>query len=113
MLGRIPFPVMTDAILFRSSLFRAGRTFPQYISHVAMAALTPDVRSVARGLRGAHHFPFKFQNYLAADDLIRLMKVSNLSSEFGQSAFCFFCFLFLLRAPSDALWMRRADFPDR
>ena len=111
---------MKDAILFRSSLCRPGRTFPNYIPHVATAAillrqptdrLTPDVRSVARGLRGARDLSSGFPNYLMADDFPILVQVSNLSAEFGQSAF--FPFLSLLRAHSETLWMRRADYSDR
>ena len=105
----------TDAILLRSALFRPGRTYSQYIAHVMKAAilprqptdwLTPDVRSVARGLQNAHGLSFKFQNYLMADDLLRPLQVENLNTEFGQAAFL--SFLFLLRVPSETLWMRKA-----
>ena len=104
---------MTDTVLLRIALFRPGRTFAQYIAHVMKAAilirrptdwLAPSVRSVPRGLRNAQNLSFKFQNYLMADDLLRLLHVSNLSTEFGQAAF--FSFLFLLRVPSETLWMR-------
>ena len=73
--------------------------------------LTPAAHSVSRGVRGAQDLSFKFQNYLMADDLLRLLQVSNLITEFEQAAF--FSFLFLLRAPSEALWMRKADQSDR
>ena len=117
---RIPFPVMTDTILLRSTFFHPGGSFAQYLAHVMKASillrqptdwLTPVVRSVSRGLRGAQDLSFKFQNYMMAADLLRLLHVSNPSSEFGQAAF--FSFLFLLRAPSETLWMRKADSSDR
>ena len=73
--------------------------------------LTPDVRSAARGLRNAQNLSFEFQNYLMADDLMRLLQVSDLSTEFGQAAF--YSFLFLIRVPSETLSMRKADLSDR
>ena len=106
--------------MLRSALFRPVRTFTQYIAHFAKAAIsirrptdwmTPDVRSAARGLRATQNLSPELHNYLMADDLLRLLHVSNLSTEFGQSAF--FSFLFLLRIPSETLWMRKADASDR
>ena len=119
-LDRIPFPVMTDTILLWSALFNPGRSFAQYIAHVMKACillhqptdwLDPAVRSVSRGLKNAQDLSFKFQNYLMAADLLRLLQVSNLNTEFGQAAF--FSFLFILRVPSETLWMRKASPSDR
>ena len=83
-------------MLIRIALFRPGRIFPQYIARVTKAVIpprqstdwaTPDIRSADRGIRGARDLSYKFQNYAAADDFARLTQVSNLSTEFGQSAF--------------------------
>ena len=74
---------MTDTILLRIATFRPGRTYSQYIAHGVKAAMllrhptvwrAPDVRSVARGLRNAQGLSFKFQNYLMADGLLRLLQ---------------------------------------
>ena len=73
--------------------------------------MTPAVKSVSKGLRNAQDLSFTFQNYMMAADLLRLLQVSNLSSEFGQAAF--FSYLFLLRVPSETLWMRKASSSDR
>ena len=87
---------MTDTILILIALFRPWRTFSQYSAHVVEAAiflrqptdwLTPDVRSVDRGLRGAHDLPVEFQNYIMADDLLRLLQAEYMSTEFDQAAF--------------------------
>ena len=66
---------------------------------------------MARWLRGARDLPSKFQNYIMEDYLLRLMQVSNLSAEFGEAAFI--SFLVSLLAPSETLWMRKADDSDR
>ena len=113
--GRAPFPVQTDSVLLRSALFKHGRAFAQYLSHVMKASilkrgptdlLRPAIRSVARGLASAQDLSFKFRNYVFAADLLRLLKFVKLSSGMGQAAFL--AFLLFLWVPSEALWMRIA-----
>ena len=113
--GRIAFPVQTDTVLLWSAMFKPGRTFARYLSHVMKASILmreptdwmcPAIRSVARGLASAQDLSFKFQNYVFASDLLRLLKFIKLSSELGLAAFL--AFLLFLRVPSEALWMRVA-----
>ena len=117
--GRPPFPVQTDSVLKWSGLFRPTRTFKQYLAHLMKACIllhqptdwvTPAIRSVARGLAAAQDFSFQFQNYIFAEDLLKLIKTVKLDNEFGWV--CFFAFLLLLRIPSEALLMRMADDSD-
>ena len=119
-LGRTPFPVDTDTVLLRSAMFRPGRTFGQYIAHLMKAvillrqptdSLTPDVRSVPRGLKNAQDMVFRFRNFILVGDLPRLLRTPKLTSAFGQAAFL--SFLFLIRVPSEALVLIRADSTDR
>ena len=114
--GRPPFPVDTDTVLLRSTMFRPGRTFGQYIAHVMKASillrqptdwLTPDVRSASRGLKNAQDLSFRFHNFILAGDLIRLLRTCKLTSPCEQAAFL--SFLFLFRVPSEALMLIRAE----
>ena len=117
---RPPFPTQADTIAKWSGLFRHGRTFTQYLAHVAKSCIllhhptdwmSPAIKSVARGLEAAHDLSFKFQNYIFTDVLLKLIKSAKLDNDFGLS--CFFSFLLPLRVPSEALLMRRADDSDR
>ena len=116
---RSPFPAQTDTVLKWSGLFRPARTFKQYLAHVTKACillhqptgwLTPAIKSVARGLAAAQDVSFQFQNYIFAEDLLKLIKTVKLDNDFGMV--CFFAFLPLLRIPSEALLMRRAGDSD-
>ena len=100
--------------------FRPGRTFAQYLVHMMKAAIllhhptdwmSPDTRSAARGLANTQDVSFRFQNYMFAGDLLRLIKFVKLSSEFGQSAFL--SLLCLPRVPSETLTIRMAGGSDR
>ena len=102
-----------------SGIFRPARTFKQYLAHLAKACIlihqptdwvTPAIRSVARGLAAAQDSSFQFQNYIFAEDLLKLIKSAKLDNDFGFV--CFFAFLPLLRIQSDALLMRMADDSD-
>ena len=118
-IGRPALPVQSDTVLLWSGLFRPGRTYSQYLAHVMKASIllrhptdwiTPDVRSVAKGLANAQDLSFKFQNYMFAADLLRLITSVKLDNEFGLA--CFMSFLLLLRVPSETLLMRKADNSD-
>ena len=109
-------PAQADTILKRSGLFRPTRTFAQYLAHVMKACIllhqptgwmSPAIKSAARGLAAAQDLAFQFQNYISADDLLKLIKSAKMENDFGLV--CFFSFLLLLRVPSDSLLMRRAD----
>ena len=115
-----PFPAQADTILRRIGLFRPTRTFAQYLSHVVKACIllhqptdwmSPAIKSVARGLASAQDLSFQFQNYVFADDLLKLAKSVKLDNDFGLV--CFFSSLLLLRVPSEALLMRRSDDSDK
>ena len=118
--GRPPFPVCPDTILLWGGLFRPGKTFGLYLSHVMKAVallrypsgwFSPAIRAAARGLRSAADASFKFENYILASDLLVLIKEVKLATEFGQASF--FPYLFLMRVPSATLCMRKADDDDR
>ena len=109
------FPVGPNTARLRSCLFRPGRTFAQYLSHLMKATIllqqptdwmSPDIRSVARGLANAQDLSFRFQNFMFAEHLLRLIRHVKLATEFGQAAFL--SFLCLLRAPSETLMIRIA-----
>ena len=117
---RPTFPVCSDAVLLWSATFRPGRTFAQYIAHLTKASilmrqptdwLVPDVRAVSRGLKQAQDLSFRFQNYILAGDLLRLLRARQLSTPFGQAAFL--SFLFLFRVPSETLLLVRGGQADR
>ena len=116
---RPPFPVHQDVVRLWSFLFRPGRTFAQYLIHLMKACIlihqptdwmSPDIRSVARGLANAQDLPFRLQNYLFAGELSRLIWFTKLSTELGQASFL--SFLCLLRAPSETLFIRMAKDSD-
>ena len=118
--GRPPFQVGSDTILLWGGLFRPWKTFGPYVSHVAKATiilrfptdwLNESIRSVARGLRKVAGQSFKFGNYVAAPDLLTLLKRVKLSPECGLAAFL--SFLLLPRVPSETLLMRMASDTDR
>ena len=114
------FPVNSETILLRSALFRPGETFCLYLAHVVKAAIllgqstdwpTPNVRSVAKGLRQAAVRSVAFGNFTMASGLLALIKIVNLSTAFGLAAFL--SFLLLLQEPSETLLTRRAPDTDR
>ena len=87
---------MTDTILIWSAFFHPGGSFAQYMAHDVKASIllrqptdwaTPAAKSVSKGLKNAQDVSFKFQNHLMDADLLRLLQVANLSTEFDQSAF--------------------------
>ena len=113
--GRKPCPVQADTALLWSNMFQPGSTFQMYMAHLAKAAILskqptdwmcPDIKSVMRGLANAQDLSFKFENFLFADDLLRLIRATKLTSEFGCAAFL--SCLFLLRAASETLQIRKA-----
>ena len=96
-------------------MFRSGRTFGLYLSHLVEETIpllqptdwrAPEIRSVSRGLASAQRLSLRFQNYMCASDLLRLIRHVEMSAPLGIAAFL--VFLFLLRAPSEALPIRRA-----
>lgn len=108
-------PVQHETVRLWSCLFRPGRTFSQYLSHLMKAPillhqptdwLSPKIRSVARGLANAQDISFRFQNYMFADELLRLIKFAKLPTELGQAAFL--SVLGLLRVPSETLMIQLA-----
>ena len=107
-------------MLLWSNMFQPGRAFQMYTAHLAKATILlkqptdwkcPDIKSVMRGLKNAHDLSFRFENFLFAGDLLRLIRATKLTSEFGCAAF--FSFLFLLRVPSETLSIRKATPEDR
>ena len=79
--GKPGFPAQPDTVRLWSFLFRPGRAFRLYLSHLMKATtillhqptdwMSPDIRSVARGLANAQDVSFRFQNYMFAVDLLR------------------------------------------
>ena len=84
-------------------MFKPGRTFSLYVSHLVKAAILmhdgtdwmcPAIRSVARGLANAQNLSFRFQNYMFALDLLRLLRFVKLSTDLGIAAFMSFLLRF-------------------
>ena len=82
-------------------MFKPGRNLAQYMAHLANATILlkqptdwicPDIKSAVRGLANAQNLPFIFGNFLFADDFMRLIRTTTLTSEFGCAAFFFFLF---------------------
>ena len=100
-------------------MFSPGRTFAQYISHLAKAChplnlpnswLTPAVRAVSRGLANAQDLSFRFDNFIQRELFIRMMRFESLMTEAGR--LFYIAYLFLLRVPSEGLPCVRADITD-
>ena len=94
--GRQPPQVQTDTAPFRSNIFRPGRILAPYIAHLTKAAIPakqpmvwtrPDIRSVVRGLANALDLLRRFDNFLCSDDLLRLIRMAELTTEIGRPAF--------------------------
>ena len=120
LLGRPIFPQIEDAIVLRWSPFGPGRTVRNYIGHIKKACAladctlswyTPSVREITMGLRFAKKAPFKYHNFIYAQDLYRIINFLGRIDIFAQLAFL--ACLFSLRIPSDAIPMRRARPSDR
>ena len=114
--GRTPFPVATDTVLMWSNMFKPGRACANYGALLTKATILlkhpndwmcPDIKAVVRGLANARDPPFKSANLLFAYDLLRLLRATRLTSEFGCAA-CF-SFLFVLRVPSETILSRKAS----
>ena len=80
--GRQPFPIQTDTVILRINMFKPCRALAQYMAHLMKAAvllkrppdwMCPEIKSVARGLANAQDLSFRFENFLFADDLLRLI----------------------------------------
>ena len=118
--GRMPFPVQTDTVLLRGNMFKPGRTQAMYTAHLMKAAILakqptdwmrPCIKSVASGLANAQDLSFRFGNFLFPDDLLRLIRTTKITSDFGRASF--FPFIFLWVVPSETLTLRKdaADGP--
>ena len=69
------------------------------------------VKEVANGLKAGQFIPFKFPNFLYAQDLFMIINFLGWEGAFTQLAFL--AYLFSLRIPPDALFLRRAFSNDR
>ena len=114
------FPPTEDTVLMWGSTFKPGRTYTNYVSHLRkgcfLAESTLDwhtlaVKEVAKGLRAGQYIPFKFPNFLYTQDLFRIINSLGWEDVFTQLAFL--AYLFSLRIPSEALFLKRAFSNDR
>ena len=114
------FPATEDNALMWGSTFKPGRTYRNYLAHLRKACLlidsslewhTPRVRKVARGLKQGRRIAFQFPNFLYTQDLFTIINKLGWGSRFAQLSFI--SFLFPLRIPSEALFLRRAFSGDR
>ena len=119
LLNVVYFPPVAETVLRWSTVFSPGRTFAQYISHLAKACqllnlpnswLTPAVRAVSRGLANAQDLSFRFDNFIQRDLFVRMMNFESLRTETGR--LFYIAYLFLLRVPSEGLPCIRAEATD-
>ena len=106
-----PFPAQERIIIIRrSSVARAGLTFPNYVSYVkkvcffpneAGACDAPDVRNVAKALKQAGKSNFRFPNFIRTPQVISTLQHEGAMGDFGLLAYA--AYLFALRVPSEAL----------
>lgn len=110
-LGRTPFPPAETTVRPWGTLFKAGRTYKNYMAHLKKACFllevdtrwgAPAVRTVAHGLENAQGRSFAFPNFLFPRDILTIR---------GHSPFfqlTYLSYLFPLVVPSEALMIRRA-----
>ena len=81
-----------------------------YTAHLLKAAILlkqptdwicPDIKSAVRGLANTQDLAIRFDIFLCADDLLRRIRATKRTSDFGRASF--FSFLFRLRVPSETL----------
>ena len=110
------YPPTSERVCAWATLFRPGRSFGNYLAHLAKACailgIPTDwhdqaVSAVARGLRKAQDLSFQFDNYMFRKDLVRFLEHETLQSEFGLLGYL--SFLFLLRVQSEGLPIHRAS----
>lgn len=74
------------------------------LTHVPTDWMFPAIRSLGSGLSDAQNLPFRFQNYMFASDLLRLLRFVKLTTDLAVEAFA--SFLLLLRLPSGTPQLR-------
>ena len=121
LLAIAPFPPAAESVARWSAVFKPGKTFGIYLSHLAKACQlmgidcswksNDTVIAVAKGLRNKPSGKIKFHNSLEPATLNRLVKTETWSSELAQISYI--AFLFMLRLPSEALPLKRALPSDR
>ena len=113
-----PFPAHGRIVIHRSSVFRVGLTFPNYVSYVKKvffflnedaACDTPAVRNVAKASKLSGNPNIRFPNFLRIPQAISILYHKGAKAEFGLLAYA--AYLFSLRVHSEALPMRSA-FPN-
>ena len=96
--------------------FRCTPTFGLYLNHVKKASIlleqdTSWHDAIAKGMANAQDRSFAFPNYVFPHDLIKLIEWETWHSPLAQVDFL--SYLFSLRAPSDALQLRKAASPGK
>lgn len=113
-----PFPPTSRTLRRWSALFRPGRTFSLYLSHIEkVCALlgmgtewrTPALAAVVRGLANTMVTTPRFHNILSLTDFSLFMRHGRMASEFGQLGYL--AFVFVLRLQPEALPLVRTG-PD-
>ena len=109
------FPPSQENVLRRGTLFSPGRTFGIYSAHLSKACqlmdlpltwLAPAVRGAAKGLANPQDVSSRFDNFTQKDLLVNMVQFETLKSEIGR--LFYLSYLFLLRAASEGLPIRRA-----
>ena len=102
------------------TVFRPGKTYGLYVSHLAKACQILDIpldwydesaHAVARGLTNIRDVSATFDNFIFKEIFRALLAHEGLDSEEGKLFYV--SFVFLLRVQSEAIPMRRASNSDR
>ena len=105
-----PFPPLPATLCQWSTLFRGGRTFSLYLSHLEKVCAvlgvdahwrTAPVIAAVRGLINLGSARERFHNVLSSEDFQRFMRHETFTSEFGRLGYV--SYLFVLRLQSEAL----------
>ena len=117
LMGLEYFPPTSYRLRQRSVVFRPGKCFGLYVSHVRKACQILNLpisfddallKGVIKGLEHAQEKSDEFPNIVDLKLLIKIIDHEGIDSQFALLSF--FSFLYLLRVPSEGLCMKRARF---
>ena len=114
-----PFPVRERVIKERSSIFKGGACFSNYVGYVRKACHyldhplswdTAAVKNAVAALKLQGSGNFRFPNFIRSEFVARIAAKETRDGPFAQLSFI--SFLYALRVPSEALVLRRSFWDD-